>query len=56
MEFEPCNQYTAQGDAVSRAIRGERSTILSLEDSVANMRVIDAIVASERSGGWARVG
>ena len=56
IEFEPCNQYTLQGDAVSRAIRGEGSVGLSLEDSIANMRVLDAVFASERSRGWAVVG
>jgi predicted dehydrogenase len=56
IEFEPCNQYTLQGDAVSRAIRGEGTPGISLEESVANMRVLDAVVASERSGNWAIIG
>jgi len=59
IEFPPCNQYTLQGDAVSRMIReGEHPgapPAMTLEDSIANMRVLDAIIRSERSGGWEAV-
>jgi predicted dehydrogenase len=51
-EFPACNQYTLQGDAVSRMIRDGTPPEMTLEDSVANMRVLDAIFASERQGGW----
>lgn len=50
--MDPVDQYTAQGDAVSRAIRGLGSVPVSLEDSVANMAVIDALFRSETSGDW----
>jgi predicted dehydrogenase len=43
LEFPVCDQYSLQGDAFSRAIRGEVEQALSLEDSIANMRVLDAI-------------
>jgi predicted dehydrogenase len=43
IEFPVCDQYTLQGDAFSRAIRNEGQQALSLEDSIANMRVLDAI-------------
>jgi predicted dehydrogenase len=56
IEFAACNQYTLQGDAVSRAIRGQEKLHLTLEDSIANMRVLDAVFASERTGGWVAVG
>ena len=46
------NQYTLQGAAVSRLIRGGGGPEMTLEDSIANMRVIDAVFRSERSGGW----
>jgi predicted dehydrogenase len=55
IEFPAFNQYTLQGDAISRAILGEATLPMTLEDSVANMRVLDAVFASERSGGWAVV-
>ncbi len=52
IEFAPCNQYTLQGDAVSHAIRDGGEIQPTLEDSLANMRVIDAVLRSERTGAW----
>ena len=49
----PCDQYTLQGDAFSRAVRGEIPLPYGLEDAICNMRVIDALFASEKRGGWA---
>ena len=54
-EFPPCDQYTLQGDAFSRAIRGEGPLEFPIEDAIANMRVIDAAFRSARGGGWERV-
>jgi predicted dehydrogenase len=45
IEFPVCDQYTLQGDAFSSAIRGRSSQLLSLEDSVANMRTLDAVMS-----------
>jgi predicted dehydrogenase len=53
--FEVVNQYTLQGDAFARAIRGEGRIEFPLEDSVKNMRVLDAIFRSGKSGQWERV-
>ena len=53
--FPPANQYTLQGEAVSRMIRDGLAPEMTLEDSIANMRVIDAVFRSEMSGGWERV-
>lgn len=47
-----CDQYTLQGDAFSRAIRGEGEVPVSLEDGIRNMAVIDAIFRSAESGHW----
>jgi predicted dehydrogenase len=44
IEFPICDQYTLQGDAFSQAIHGEAEQPLPLEDSIANMRVLDAIL------------
>ncbi|CAA9315453.1 MAG: Oxidoreductase, Gfo/Idh/MocA family [uncultured Microvirga sp.] len=52
IEFPACNQYTLQGDAVSKMIRNGAAPEMTLEDSIANMRVLDAVFASERGGGW----
>jgi predicted dehydrogenase len=52
IEFEPCDQYTVQGDLFSKAIREDREPALSLEDSIKNMAVIEAIFKSGVSGKW----
>jgi len=52
IEFEVCDQYTIQGDLFARSIREDREPIISLEESIRNMAVIDAIFASARSGQW----
>jgi predicted dehydrogenase len=50
------DQYTLQGDAFARAIREGVPLEFPLEDAVRNMRVIDAIFRSGRSGRWEQVG
>lgn len=52
IEFDICDQYGLQGDAFSRALRNGEALDHGLEDAVANMRVIDALFRSARSGGW----
>ena len=47
-----CDQYTLQGEAFSRAVRGEISLPYGLDDAVMNMRIIDAMLRSEHSGRW----
>jgi predicted dehydrogenase len=43
--FEICDQYTLQGDDVSRAILAGQPAPYPLEDSIANMETIDRIFA-----------
>jgi predicted dehydrogenase len=50
--FAVCDQYALQADEMSRAIRERGAAPFPLEDSVANMRVIDALVRSARTGSW----
>ena len=52
LEFATCDQYTVQGDDFSRAILEDREVTTPLEDAVANMRVIEAILRSAESGCW----
>ena len=52
IEFEISDQYTIQGDLFSQAIREGREPVMSLEDSIRNMAVIDAVFASAKSGRW----
>jgi len=50
-----CNQYTIQGDAFSRAIREGAAVPTPLEDAIANMAVIEALMRSAQSGRWENV-
>jgi predicted dehydrogenase len=52
IEFEICDQYTIQGDLFSRSIREGGAPVMTLEDSIKNMAVIDAIFRSGKSGQW----
>ena len=52
----PSDQYQLQGEAFSRAVRGEVALPFGVEDAIANMRVIDALFRSEKSGTWERIG
>jgi len=47
-----CDQFAIQGDLFSRAIREGGEVAVPLEDSVRNMRAIDAIFRSGESGRW----
>jgi predicted dehydrogenase len=53
--FPVLDQYTIQGDAFSRAILENGDVPVSLEDAVANMRVIDGLFASGETGHWQMV-
>lgn len=53
--FAPCDQYSLEGDAFSKAIRGEAPLQYGVEDAVQNMKIIDALFASQRSGRWEAV-
>ena len=46
------DQYQLQGEAFSRAVRGEIALPYGVEDAIANMRVIDALFRSEKTGTW----
>ena len=50
-----CNMYGLQGDVFSRVVRGEIALPYGMVDATCNMRVIDALFASERTGGWVDV-
>jgi predicted dehydrogenase len=46
------DQYAVQGDLMSLAILNDTPVPTPLEDAVANMKVLEAIVASARAGAW----
>jgi predicted dehydrogenase len=53
--FDVCDQYTLEGDELSRAVLDDTAVPTPLEDGVANMRAVDAVFASARSGTWVDV-
>lgn len=52
IEFDAVDQFTLQADAFSRAVRGVGELPMTLEDSIANMTVLDALFRSAESGSW----
>lgn len=49
---ETVDQYAAQADAFVAAATGEAAPAMTLEESRANLAVIDALFESERTGAW----
>jgi len=56
ISFAVCDQYTIEGDAFSQAILDDTPVPTPIDDAVANMRVIDAVFASTRTGAWVELG
>ena len=54
LEIEASDQHRIQGDHFAEAILNDMPVPIPLEDAIANMEVIDAIIASGRTGGWVR--
>lgn len=52
ISFEACDQYTLQGDRFARAILDDTPVPTSLADGVANLRVVETVLASARAGTW----
>jgi predicted dehydrogenase len=50
--FDICDQYTIQGDLFSQAVLNDTPVPTPIEDAVANMKVIEALVASGKRGTW----
>lgn len=52
IEFRAADQFSLQADRFAEAVRGVGEVAVTLEDSVANMSVIDALFRSAESGRW----
>jgi predicted dehydrogenase len=50
--LEICNQFTIQAEEFARDILEDRPQSAPLEDAVANMACIDAVLRSSRTGQW----
>jgi predicted dehydrogenase len=48
------DQYALQGEQFSAAVRGHGVVPVALQDSIANMAVLDALFRSAESGRWER--
>ncbi len=55
IEFPVTDQYQYQGEAFSRAVRGETPIEYGLDDALLNMRILDALRRSETSNTWEKV-
>ncbi|HXS95305.1 MAG TPA: Gfo/Idh/MocA family oxidoreductase [Candidatus Limnocylindrales bacterium] len=55
-EFAPCDQYTLQGDAFSRAVMEGGEPPVPLEDALRTMRVVDAVFEAADTGKWVATG
>ena len=53
--LDTCDQYTIQGDLFARAILDDTDVPTPIEDAVANMRVIEAILRSADAEEWVSV-
>ena len=49
------DQYTAQAESFALAVLGEQKLPYGIEDAITQMRVLDAIFRSEKSGQWENV-
>ena len=50
--LDVCNQYEIQGDLFSQAVLNNTDVPTPIEDAVANLKVIEAIFRSAKSGTW----
>ncbi len=53
--IKPCDQYQLQGEAFSRAVRGLEPLAYGIEDSIKQMKVLDALFKSGETGRWENV-
>ena len=52
IEFDVVDQYTIQGDLFSQSIREDTELPVSLEGSVKNMAIIEAVFRSAKTSQW----
>ncbi|HEY0918060.1 Gfo/Idh/MocA family protein [Devosia sp.] len=53
--MRPVDQYTEQAEAFALAVLGDKPLNWGIDDAIRQMRVLDAIFASEKSGAWAEI-
>ena len=50
--FQDARQYKLEAEAFSRAAKGEAAEVVTLESSVNNQKLIDAIYRASEKDGW----
>ncbi|WP_114782788.1 Gfo/Idh/MocA family protein [Botryobacter ruber] len=55
LQFEVCDQYQLQAEAFTQAVLNNTEVPVTLEDALANTKVLEAIFQSAREGGWVEV-
>ena len=55
ISLDVCDQYTIEADSFSLAVLNNTPVPTPLEDALANMKVIEAVVESGRSGNWIEI-
>jgi predicted dehydrogenase len=55
VKIPACDQYQLQGEAFGRVVRGLQPLAYGIEDSISQMRALDAIFRSGESGRWEAV-
>jgi predicted dehydrogenase len=53
--IRPVDQYTEEAEAFALAVLGEKPLDYGVDDAIQNMKILDAMFASEKSGGWVNV-
>ena len=53
--IRPVDQYTEEAEAFALAVLGEKPLPYGIDDAIQQMKILDAIFESERTGGWAKV-
>ncbi len=53
--FTGVNQYRLEAEAFARAVKSKKEQIFTLENSVSNQKMIDAIYKAGKSGKWEKV-
>jgi predicted dehydrogenase len=52
IKIDKAHQYQLEAESFSRAIRGKETLAYGVDDAILQMRVIDALLRSEKSGHW----
>ncbi len=55
IRIRACDQYRLQGEAFSRAVRGQEALAYGVDDAIRQMRILDALFASEKRAAWVRL-